>query len=63
MKWCLFALVALAGCAGRHIYYVAGCNERLAIAEKRYECGVCVSRPIPHEYLPDEPVGMRCVRR
>jgi len=51
------------GCAERHIYYVPGCDERLAIAYKRMECRACVERPIPHEYLPDYPDGARCVRR
>jgi hypothetical protein len=55
--------LGLAGCAGRHIYYVQGCDERLAMAEKRMECRACVERPFPHEYLPDNPIGQRCVRR
>ena len=50
------------GC-GRHIYHVAGCDERLSIPHKRVECRACVERPIPHEFLPDMPDGERCVRR
>jgi hypothetical protein len=57
------ALGALSGCAGRHIYHVVGCDERLSIPEKRMECRACVARPIPHEYLPDNPDGVRCARR
>jgi hypothetical protein len=56
------ALTALGGC-GRHIYYVHGCDERLEIPYKRMECRACVERPIPHEFLPDNPDGARCVRR
>jgi hypothetical protein len=59
----LLVLFTLAGCAGRHIYYMAGCDERLAIPYKRMECRACVGRPLPHEYLPDNPDGARCVRR
>ena len=53
----------LSGCAGRQIFYVRGCDERLALAEKRFECRACVERPLPHEYLPDNPPGERCARR
>ncbi len=61
-RWLLlFALSA--GCAGREIYHVRGCDERLAMAYKRMECRACVERPMPHEYLPDNPDGARCVRR
>ena len=62
--WVLLGLASLSGgCAGRHIYYVAGCNERLASPYKRQECYACVQRPIPHEYMPDQPDGTRCWRR
>ena len=62
--WCFFAWATLAsGCAGRQIYHVRGCDERLAIEYKRMECRACVTRPIPHEFLPDNPDGARCVRR
>jgi hypothetical protein len=60
--WAMLALGATS-CAGRHIYYVRGCEERLGIPEKRMECRICVERPMPHEYLPDNPPGARCVRR
>jgi len=64
--WVLLALCA-AGCvggyAGRQIFYVSGCDERLALPRKRMECRTCVERPIPHEYLPDNPEGARCVLR
>jgi hypothetical protein len=63
MVWTLLALATLASGCGRHIYYVVGCDERLAIPYKRAECRACVERPIPHEYLPDQPDGTRCVRR
>jgi hypothetical protein len=53
----------VSGCAARQIYYVRGCDERLAMAYKRMECRVCVTRPRPHEYLPDNPDGSRCVMR
>ncbi len=60
--WVLIALCA-AGCAGRQIFHVSGCDSRLALAHKRIECRACVERPIPHEYLPDNPDGARCVLR
>ena len=65
MKWSrLGLLVALlgSGCV-RHIFYVQGCDDRLAIPHKRAECRACVERPVPHEFLPDNPDGERCVRR
>ena len=62
--WLVLALgTVLGGCAGRHIFYVRGCDERLAIPYKRQECRACVERPRPHEYLPDNPDGTRCVPR
>ena len=54
---------ALAGCAGREVYYVQGCDSRLAIPYKQMECRACVTRPRPHMYLPDQPDGTRCVPR
>jgi hypothetical protein len=60
--WLLLVLSAGA-CAGRQIFHVAGCDERLALPYKRAECRACVLRPIPHEYLPDNPEGARCVLR
>ncbi len=59
----LLLLLSLAGCAGRTLYYVRGCDERLALAEKRAECRACVERPLPHADLADNPPGARCVRR
>lgn len=59
----LALMLAMAGCAARQIYFVPGCDERLEIPHKRMECRACVERPIPHEYLPDNPDGARCVRR
>jgi hypothetical protein len=53
----------LGGCAGRQIYYLRGCDERLVIPYKQMECRACVTRPIPHVFLPDNPDGARCVRR
>lgn len=41
----------------------AGCEERLESPHKLQECRACVERPVPHEYLPDNPDGERCVRR
>ena len=65
--WLFFALFVigfgLSACGGRQIFYVRGCDERLAIPYKRMECRACVERPIPHEFLPDNPDGARCVRR
>jgi hypothetical protein len=58
---CLLFIGAASGCAGRQIYHSAGCHERLAIPEKKMECQVCVERPRPHKYLPDNPDGQRCV--
>ncbi len=59
----LAAALASAACAGeREIRYAAGCDERLARPEKRQECRVCIDRPAPHRFLPDNPVGMRCER-
>lgn len=65
IRWALLAsAAAAAGCAGeREIRYPAGCAERLARPEKRQECRACIERPVPHMFLPDNPVGMRCVRR
>jgi hypothetical protein len=60
--WLGFA-VAASGCAGRQIYHVRGCDERLSIPYKRMECRACIERPLPHKFLPDNPDGMRCVRR
>jgi hypothetical protein len=61
---CILLALCAAGCAGgRQIFHVAGCNERLALPYKRMECRACVERPIPHEYLPDNPDGARCVLR
>jgi hypothetical protein len=60
--WILLAL-CVGGCAGRQIFHVSGCDERLALPHKRMECRACVERPIPHEYLPDNPDGARCVLR
>jgi hypothetical protein len=60
----LVALVLTVGaCVGRQIFYVQGCNDRLADPYKRQECRACVERPLPHEYLPDQPDGTRCARR
>ena len=62
--WALLALsAATSGCAGRHIYRVEGCEERLGMPYKRAECRACVERPVPHVYLPDNPDGARCTRR
>ena len=59
----LFLGVGLLGGCGREIFYVKGCQDRLAIQHKIDECLVCVQRPIPHVYLPDQPDGVRCQRR
>lgn len=60
----LLALFVMAGaCVGRQIFYVQGCMDRLASGYKQAECRACVERPVPHEYLPDQPDGTRCVRR
>jgi hypothetical protein len=62
--WALVAVVlSVGGCAGRRIFHLAGCEERLASPHKRQECVACLSRPLPHEFQPDNPDGMRCVRR
>ena len=62
--WLLFLFAtSVAGCAGREIYYVRGCDERLAMAYKRMECRACVERPRPHVFLPDNPDGARCAPR
>jgi hypothetical protein len=62
--WVLLGLVTL-GCvtAGREIFHVRGCDERLASGYKRQECRACVERPRPHVFLPDRPDGARCVPR
>jgi hypothetical protein len=63
-SWMVVAVAALAsGCAGRQIVHLAGCDERLASPYKRQECRACLERPLPHEFLPDNPDGLRCVRR
>jgi hypothetical protein len=60
----LLAVLIAAGCyAGREIVHPRGCEERLAIPYKRAECMACVTRPLPHVFLPDNPDGMRCARR
>jgi len=58
-------LVPAVGCAGpgRQIIHIQGCRERLVIPEKKVECQICVERPVPHKFLPDNPEGLRCVRR
>jgi hypothetical protein len=65
MKIALFglAMALLASGCGRQIYYLRGCEERLSMPYKKMECRACVERPLPHEYLPDNPDGARCVRR
>lgn len=57
----LLALFA-AACAGRAIRHLNGCNTRLGMPYKQEECRACVERPLPHEYLPDNADGFRCVR-
>ena len=56
-------VVTASACVGRQIFFVAGCEDRLASPYKRSECRACVERPIPHMYLPDQPDGARCARR
>jgi hypothetical protein len=56
-------VAAVGGCAASHIYFVPGCDEGLAMPYQRQECRTCVEMPIPHEFLPDNPDGTRCVRR
>jgi hypothetical protein len=58
----LFGLGAV-GCMGREIFHPRGCEERLAVPYKRAECLACVTRPLPHVFLPDQPDGVRCARR
>jgi hypothetical protein len=59
------AVLTSAACVGprggREIRRPVGCDERLAIPEKRAACRACVERPRPHVYLPDRPEGDRCV--
>ena len=55
--------LAAAACAGRQIYAVSGCDDRLASPYKRQECRACVERPLPHVFLPDNADGVRCERR
>jgi hypothetical protein len=55
--------LAAAACAGRQIFFVQGCEERLGSSYKRAECRACVERPVPHEFLPDNADGYRCARR
>ncbi len=62
LTWILLAWT-VGSCAGREIYYVRGCDERLAMAYKRMECRACVEHPLPHVYLPDNADGARCARR
>ncbi len=63
----LSAVLMSAACAGRgvgrEIIHPAGCDERLAMPEKRAECRVCVERPRPHAYFPDRRDGDRCLPR
>jgi hypothetical protein len=65
-KTVLFTLLAAASviaCAQRIIDYPRGCADRLASAYKQAECMACVTRPVPHQYLPDNLDGNRCFRR
>jgi hypothetical protein len=57
-------ILACAACfgAGREIRHPRGCEERLENPGKRAACFACLSRPVPHVYLPDRPEGERCVR-
>ena len=59
------AVMTSAACVGpgRVIRRPIGCDERLAMPEKRAECRACVERPRPHVYLPDRLEGDRCVPR
>ena len=60
----LAASLGLYACAhGRVIQHVAGCDERLENPEKKMACRACIERAEPHEFLPDNPEGERCVRR
>jgi hypothetical protein len=60
----LALILGMGACyTGRVIHYPAGCEDRLGSAYKRGECIACVTRPYPHEYLPDNPDGERCARR
>jgi len=59
----VIGLLLAGGCASRQIFHLAGCDERLVNEHKRRECHACLERPLPHEFLPDNPDGMRCVRR
>jgi hypothetical protein len=61
----LAAVLSSMACAGggREIRRVAGCDERLAMPEKRQACRECVERPRPHAYFPDRPEGDRCLPR
>jgi len=63
MKLWILLVLAAGGCAGREIFHVRGCDERLSIPHKRMECRACVERPRPHVFLPDQPDGTRCVPR
>ena len=64
IRWALAALgLCASGCLGREVYYVRGCEDRLAAPYKRQECMACVTRPRPHVYLPDQPDGTRCRMR
>jgi hypothetical protein len=56
-------ILAAAACAGRQVYTVVGCDDRLGSPYKRQECRACVERPVPHVYLPDQPDGVRCAQR
>jgi hypothetical protein len=56
-------MLGATSCAQRVIYYPAGCADRLASPYKQAECMACVTRPFPHEYLPDNVDGNRCFRR
>jgi hypothetical protein len=56
-------LLTIVNCAGRQIYVVTGCDERLESPYKQGECRRCVERPVPHKYEPDNADGERCVLR
>ncbi len=59
----LALVLGITQCASRVIYHPGGCEDRLGSPYKRGECIACVTRPLPHQYLPDNPDGDRCFRR
>jgi hypothetical protein len=48
---------------GRSSTPASAAIDRLGSPYKQHECMACVTRAVPHEYLPDEADASRCAPR